>query len=239
VIDKIIKLRKVDSTHKFALHMIESHTPFECAIIAESQTSGMGRCGRQWVSVSGNLYSSIIRKMTLSDNVSRISLATACAVHSSISKYTQDLKLHWPNDIYYKNHKISGILLTVVENWVVISVGVNIYPVEVPIAISLKDIDAEIEVSPLSLLQNILVELDRWLSLPYVNDFADIRKYWFEYMWGHDSVVTIHNGNDSEMGTIKGIDWSGRLILEKDGRNLYISSGDMFVNENNIVVNYE
>ena len=242
MIEKIIKLQEIDSTHKFALQMIDNKKAFECAIIAKHQTSGIGRCGRQWISGSGNLYTSIIRKMRVGDELGRISLATACAVHSVISTYVQDkenLQLHWPNDIYYKNLKISGILLAVIDDWIVISIGVNIQSVEVDTAISLADINSGIELAPVNLLQDILGELDCWLSLQYISNFVCIREYWLEHMCGLNSAITVKNGKDAVTGIMNGIDDFGRLILKNDDRNLYISSGDIFINENKITVNYE
>ena len=242
MIEKIIKLQEIDSTHKFALQMIDNKKAFECAIIAKHQTSGVGRCGRQWISGSGNLYTSIIREMRAGEELGRVSLATACAVHSVILKYINDqksLKLHWPNDIYYKNRKISGILLAAVEKWIIVSIGVNIQPVEMSTAISLNEITPNVDLAPVNLLQAILEELDCWLSLQYINDFTRIKEYWSEHMFGVESVATVRNRNDSIAGIISGVDDFGRLILKQNDRNLYISTGDIFINEDKITVNYE
>ena len=59
------------------------------------------------------------------------------------------------------------------------------------------------------------------------------------YITGMNSEVTIKNGRDRISGIIRGIDELGRLILERNDQKLYISSGDMFINEKEIVVNYD
>ena len=85
--------------------MIENGSAFECGIIADIQTNGVGRCERKWESASGNLYASIIKKIPKNKDICKISLATACAVHETVrnlldSEKKEHLYLHWPNDIY-------------------------------------------------------------------------------------------------------------------------------------------
>lgn len=241
---KIIKLKEIDSTHKLAVRMIENNSAFECGIIAEIQTSGIGRCERKWVSAPGNLYSSIIKKLPKNKDMCKISLATACAVHKTVRNLLDtdkkdNLYLHWPNDIYYKNKKLSGILLAVIGGWIVISVGLNIRSVSVPTAISLEKIIGVSTVSTEKTFRSILDNLNSELSLIQAGRFSDIREYWIQNIVGMNSEVTIKNGNDSLSGIVRGIDALGRLILECDEKKLYVSSGDMFENEKKIVVNYD
>ncbi len=242
MINKIIRLKEIASTHKLALQIIESNKASECVILAEKQTAGIGRYNRKWISSNGNLFASIIRQINLEKNISKISLAVACAIHRTLCRYIQKknkLKLHWPNDIYYEDKKISGILIAVIEKWIVISIGVNIHTVPISLAISLEDISAEICISAEQLLKDILDELDNWICLPNINDFLCIQQYWLKNMYGINNLATIKNNKESLVGIIRGIDNLGRLILEEDNRNLYVSSGDMFINENKLMVNYE
>lgn len=240
---KIIRLKEIDSTHKLALRMIENNSAFECGIIADIQTSGIGRCERKWESAPGNLYSSVIKKISKNVDICKISLATACAVHETIKNLLQSEKkdhlyLHWPNDIYYKNKKLSGILLAAVENWIVISIGINIHSVSAPNAISLDGIVDDFCFSAQQLLGFILNKLNIWVNSLLTENFFDVREYWLRNIVGMNSEATIRNGRDSLSGIIRGIDELGRLILERNNQKLYISSGDMFINEKEIVVNY-
>lgn len=240
---RIIKLKEVDSTHKLAIRMIENNSVFECGILADVQTNGVGRCERKWESAPGNLYASVIKKILKNKDICKISLATACAVHETIKNLLdpekkKHLHLHWPNDIYYKNKKLSGILLAVVEDWIVISFGINIHSVPTPTAVSLDGIVGDFCISAQRLFGSVLKALDSWLNLLRIDSFSGIREYWLRNIVGMNSEVTIKNGRDHLSGIIRGIDELGRLILECNGRRLYISSGDMFVNEQEIMVNY-
>ena len=241
---KIIKLKKIDSTHNLAIRMIENNSAFECGILADVQTNGIGRCERKWESAPGNLYSSIIKKLPENRDICKISLATACVVHKIVKNLLDsdkkgNLYLHWPNDIYYKNKKLSGILLAVVGNWIVISVGLNIHSVSVSTAVSLDRIVDVSDISAQELFRCILSGLDDELDLLQTDNFSCIREYWIQNIIGMNTEVTIRNGNDSLSGIVRGIDEIGRLVLECGERKLRISSGDMFVNEKKIVVNFE
>jgi BirA family biotin operon repressor/biotin-[acetyl-CoA-carboxylase] ligase len=239
---KIIRLKTVDSTHKFALRLVESGKAMECAIIAENQTAGIGRCNRSWKSSSGNLFTSILKKLPQKNHeCGKLSLLVACAVHEAISHYIpHELYLHWPNDIYYKKSKLAGILIAVIDCWIVISVGINVSSTpKVDVAISLRDICKQHIVSVEEIFDNVLVELDKWFNIFDVLGFSYIKNYWLQYINEINCKVIIRNGGSSISGIIRGIDDMGRLILEENHRNLLISSGDMFLNTEGITVSYE
>jgi BirA family biotin operon repressor/biotin-[acetyl-CoA-carboxylase] ligase len=236
----VIRLKTVDSTHKFAVRLIESGRASECAIIAENQTAGIGRCNRIWESPRGNLFMSIIKKLPENYDAGKLSLTAACAVHGAISRYIPDnLYLHWPNDIYYKKSKLAGILIAVIEYQLVISVGINVnFAPKAGTATCLRDVCGRRTVSVEEVFGNVSVESDNWLCALENLGFSYIRDCWLRYISEINCNVTVKNGGDSLSGIIRGIDDSGRLVLEKDGRNLLISSGDMFLDTERITVSY-
>jgi BirA family biotin operon repressor/biotin-[acetyl-CoA-carboxylase] ligase len=237
----VIRLKTVDSTHKFALRLIENQKATECSIIAENQTAGIGRCNRTWESPRGNLFMSIIKKFPQNRDAGKLSLTVAGAVHSAISHYIPDnLYLHWPNDIHYKKSKLAGILIAVIDCQVVISVGINVNSApKAGMAICLKDVCNKYVVSVEEMFDVVSIELSRWLYTLENCGFSYIRDYWLQHISGINCKVTVKNGGDSLSGIIRGTDDSGRLILEKDGQNLLISSGDMFLDAERITVSYE
>jgi BirA family biotin operon repressor/biotin-[acetyl-CoA-carboxylase] ligase len=237
---KRLKLKSVDSAHKLALSLIENGKAEELAITAENQTNGIGRCERPWQSLKGNLLASVIKKVPKHREWGKLSLAVGVAVHEAISHYvSEDLYLHWPNDVYYKKSKISGILITVIDSWATISVGVNANSApSVANAACLKDICGR-EIQTEEILNRILVGLRERFDNFEPSSFSFVKSYWLRYVNEIDRIVTIRNGLDSIVGIFRGIDDSGRLILERDGRNAFVSSGDMFLNTEGITVNYE
>lgn len=142
---KVLHLKSIDSTHLYALRLISYSfdyidTSDTLVIFADEQTNGIGRCNRSWVSMKGNLFTSIIVPMPKNLDLGQISLAVACAIRETIATVIEEgiknlggdadslqrLRLHWPNDVYYNSQKISGLLLAVSNDMLIISVGINL-----------------------------------------------------------------------------------------------------------------
>jgi biotin-(acetyl-CoA carboxylase) ligase len=110
----------------------------------------------------------------------------------------------------------------------------------VDVAISLEDICGQGVVSVEKMFNDVLVQLDKWLGTFELFGFSHIKNYWLQYINEINCRVTIKNGESSVSGLLRGIDDRGRLILEKNRQNLFISSGDMFLNtEGGMVIDYE
>lgn len=84
-------------------------------IVADEQTEGRGRHGRQWVSLKGNLFTSTARRVRAPlSNLASISLVAGLSIYEAINQATDeplDLNLKWPNDILAGSAKLGGILI--------------------------------------------------------------------------------------------------------------------------------
>lgn len=132
-------LHTVDSTNSHALRRVQSGSldlaAGRCwACLAESQTAGKGRRGRNWVSPFGyNLYLSVVREFNNgAATLDGLSLVVGLAVVTALADlgYT-GLQLKWPNDVLLDGRKLAGILLEVSGDvtglcHVVIGVGLNL-----------------------------------------------------------------------------------------------------------------
>ncbi|MBR5029535.1 MAG: biotin--[Muribaculaceae bacterium] len=129
----IILLQVTTSTNDFIKRNV-STLQSGTLIVAYSQTSGRGQKGNLWESEPGkNLtFSLIIKKPNV--NVKEqffISEAVSLAIVDVLEKYVTGFKIKWPNDIYYGDHKIGGILIehslgSEGIDYTIIGVGVNI-----------------------------------------------------------------------------------------------------------------
>ena len=233
---KLIKLQSIDSTHLLALRLLEANAITEdVTITSKIQTSGIGRCGRVWNSKLNNLFMSEIKKISNKD--SRLSLFVACALHEVLYDIlcldNNKLTIHWPNDIHYDDKKLSGILISSINDWFVISVGVNISKVsELSTAISLKEIYSDFNMDTVKLLHKIEDSIDKWLMV----DFSCVKYYWMRHTKNLGQLITIKNGKDSLSGIFQGIDDAGRLMLVVDGKIALISSGDVFENMDRLMI---
>lgn len=100
-------------------------------VVAETQTAGRGRFGRNWVSPGGNIYMSVIFRPTL-DALPFLSLLAGVATAQTIRKTTGlSPKIKWPNDVILHGKKVSGILVeSVMEGgavcYAVLGIGLNV-----------------------------------------------------------------------------------------------------------------
>ena len=99
-------------------------------LIARRQTAGRGRQGRAWFDDAGNFMGSTV--VQLADNgppPASLSFVAALAVHDAASGVLGEsaaLALKWPNDVLLDGGKLSGILLEMVRNAIVVGIGVNL-----------------------------------------------------------------------------------------------------------------
>ena len=101
------------STNSAAAKLAHDGAPHGTLVVAERQTAGRGRLGRQWYSpAAGNLYSSLLlRELPGPSRVAWVPLVAAVAVASAVDQVTGlRTSLKWPNDILVAERKIGGIL---------------------------------------------------------------------------------------------------------------------------------
>ena len=115
-------------------------------IVADKQTAGRGRRGREWSSPGGkNIYFSLLLRPDLpTDKASMLTLVMALAVSKGIQQTMRELQtnvdgteiprpeIKWPNDIVMDGKKVCGILTEMglkqnAIDYVVIGVGINVH----------------------------------------------------------------------------------------------------------------
>lgn len=103
----------IDSTNEHLLNNVEQ-LESGSVCLAEYQTQGRGRRGRQWISPFGsNLYLSMYWKLDAGMAAAMgLSLVVGVAIVEALEKMgINGVKLKWPNDLYYQDKKLAGILV--------------------------------------------------------------------------------------------------------------------------------
>jgi BirA family biotin operon repressor/biotin-[acetyl-CoA-carboxylase] ligase len=130
---KLIYLQEIDSTNLEAARRTDELF-HGSVIVADAQTAGRGRRGRNWVSEPGeNLYFSVLLKPDFKpEQASMLTLVMAQAVAEGIEEVCHtECQIKWPNDIVLHGKKICGILTEMqVEiakiKHVIVGVGINV-----------------------------------------------------------------------------------------------------------------
>lgn len=123
----------MDSTNQRAKTLGEKNVMDGTVVVADRQTAGRGRKGRDWLSPEGNCYFSLLLRPSIRmENVSRITLVAALALAETLGNVSGlHVQIKWPNDIVVNGKKLCGILTesSFGENglkYVVVGVGVNV-----------------------------------------------------------------------------------------------------------------
>lgn len=109
-------LEETDSTNRVAFDRGREGAPAGTVVVAESQSAGRGRLGRQFFSPPHqNLYTSIVLRPagSIADTPTLI-LGAAIAVAETVAEFVGDesaVEIKWPNDVLIRRRKTSGILM--------------------------------------------------------------------------------------------------------------------------------
>lgn len=111
----ILFKESVNSTNDYLLDLLKNTADLQpkTVVIANQQTAGKGRQGRTWISPPGNIYLSLYWKFNCTlDKLYGLSLVVGIAIANVLkSNGLSDVKLKWPNDIFWQNNKLGGILI--------------------------------------------------------------------------------------------------------------------------------
>ncbi len=230
-------------SEKSRLNNTETGNSTGIVCLAEYQTAGRGRRGRDWVSPFGsNIYLSILWTFQNgSASINGLSLAVGVAVIRALNDFgIEDVGLKWPNDIYWQGKKLAGILIEVSGEVggacnAVVGLGLNLYvPEEKAKSISQDWVDLSqiISNNPATIRNKLTATLLNYL-MPTIANFEkdtleSYLKEWryFDCMKGKE--VNLFMGKQVYTGVVKGIDDNGLLLLSNDkGELKTFTSGEV------------
>ena len=118
---------ELPSTQDKAWELVSNGVPSGSLIIAGFQTAGRGRQGRIWHSPAGSLCFSLALFPVSFKQSKDITLSAARALQLALkSSLGLETRLKLPNDIYFQEKKLAGIILEVKQDKAVLGVGLNV-----------------------------------------------------------------------------------------------------------------
>lgn len=233
---------QVDSTNILAKKMAAEGKPEGTFVIAEEQTKGKGRMGRDWSSPHGKgiWFSFVLRPQIPPVRASEITFVIAVGVMEGIRRYSgREVKIKWPNDILLDQKKLVGILTEIsaeIEriNYIVAGIGINAnqdiedFPEEIRSkATSLKLATAK-EVNRNRLMALVIEELERIWILYQEEGFSAILRLWEVHNITLGKRVKAISFDKELVGLAEKIDQEGYLIIRDDlGQEHRIVAGDV------------
>jgi BirA family biotin operon repressor/biotin-[acetyl-CoA-carboxylase] ligase len=236
-------LNIIDSTNQYLkdkLHQVKSGH----VVIAEAQTAGRGRRGRQWVSPYGSsLYLSMYWNFPAGyQAIGGLSLAIGVAVAQALqSLRVLNIQLKWPNDIYLDGKKLAGVLVEVEGQMgaacdSIIGVGLNVSlpdsidGIDQPFTDLSHSIPDNIDRNNLAAhlidqLYSVCSQFEKSGLAPFVETWKTLDLY-------KDKAIKLIAGTNIVEGIGRGIDDNGGLIIEVDGEPNVFYGGEVSVRAN-------
>lgn len=239
-IKEVIYFDEIDSTNNAAKKAtVECNTLF----IADCQTSGRGRTGREWASAKGcGIWMSIVTLPKISiEKIMQITLVTGIAVCETVNRmFGLDSQIKWPNDIVVDGKKLCGILteavmeeqtVTKIINGIGINVNAEKFPENISdTATSLYLITGNKSVRT-DIVNGILDSFEKYYTMliDKENMAEIIEKYKSLCVNIGKRVVSVGKNKKTE-GTAIDISPAGELIIEKDdGTTVSVNAGEVSV----------
>jgi len=230
----------LDSTNSHLMRPEALALPGGSVCLTEYQSAGRGRQGRRWVSSFGaNLCFSLAWRFNCGpDALSGLSLAVAVAVAEGLSSLGLERPgLKWPNDLYIEGRKLAGILLEMSGEFsgasrVVIGVGVNVRaPSEIDESIDQPWIALdELLTEPVSRnhAAGVLIGSLAAAMLEFQKaGFAPFLARWQQMDVMAGKCVTLQQAQNVIEGRAHGVDTTGALLIEREGKVSRYLSGDV------------
>ena len=122
-------LPEIDSSNSELMRRTRAGQHEPTLLVAERQTAGRGRMGRVWQSQPGDSLTFSLSLPLSPQDWSGLSLAVGLSLAESLHP---DVGLKWPNDLWFQDRKLGGILVEAASmggrSQVVVGVGLNIRP---------------------------------------------------------------------------------------------------------------
>lgn len=229
--NQIVRLHTVDSTNNYANGQIrEIDVPEGTVFLTYEQTVGRGQMKNFWESEPGqNLTFSLVLYPDFLEirRQFMLSKVITLGVYSALSKYVDDLRIKWPNDIYSGNKKLGGILI---ENSImygllkssVIGVGLNVNQTEfrsnAPNPVSLKMLTNQ-HFDSECVLTELLSGMNYYYNLLCEGEYEEIDRQFVSVLYRLNEWHLFRSDDEIFEGEIIGVNEIGQLqIRETNGQ---------------------
>jgi BirA family transcriptional regulator, biotin operon repressor / biotin---[acetyl-CoA-carboxylase] ligase len=228
----VIHHEKIGSTNDEARRLAQEGAAHGTVVHADEQTSGRGRLAHTWFSPPGNLYLSILMRtgqpVARSSQLSFLAaLAVADAVEALLPRQIRAM-VKWPNDVLVSGAKISGILVELIDDAVIVGIGLNVLQAPSNTAYKTTTIVANGGIASVDGARDILLQrfshhLTAWQS----EGFEPIRKQWLNRSYPIGAAIKANIGGQSLTGHFAGLDPDGALLLDTAQGRQRIVAGEI------------
>lgn len=227
---------EIGSTNAALLARLGSDAPADENhwLVADRQTAGRGRAGRQWSDGSGNFMGSTTVRLLQGDPPAQtLAFVAGLAVRDAVATLAPDvegLQLKWPNDLLVAGAKLAGVLLERQGEAVVVGIGVNLaqapmLPDRPTAALAALGAQVTRDAFARTLAAVWADQLGRW----HAGEWPALRAAWLARAHPVGTAIAVHDGAGALLsGLFDGVDAQGAALLRlADGTVRAIHAGDV------------
>lgn len=223
-----MNIHYIDETHSTNSYLAElclnGDVPELTTVCTGFQTAGRGQRGNSWESAKdANLLFSFVLYPTFiaARHQFILSQMVSLAIVEVLSTFADGFSIKWPNDIYWKEKKIAGILIENDLTGLMLSksiagIGLNInqesFKSDAPNPVSLYQILGTKQ-NKEEILQKIMERMAFHYQAIRRNDTDFIRKTYMQYLFRREGMHQFSDKDETFMASILRIEESGRLVL--------------------------
>lgn len=222
--------KQINSTQDYAKQLVtEQKITQPLLVVADQQTAGHGRYGRQFYSPAktGIYLSMVVPAVTCPPGLFTISLAVTIGhMLDRVLGGKAQIQFKWVNDIYLNRKKVSGILVEKLAGMLVCGIGINVTTTDFPHDLQAKAgaLTRDSSLSRLQLILALVKAVQADLHLYSSGKFLDEYR---QRLLGHNCVATLKVNRGLVTGRMKGITNTGKLILQTANGSLVVNSGEV------------
>ena len=241
---RLVFHKETGSTNLDAKALAEQGEAAGALVVADMQTAGRGRRGRNWVSPSGkDIYMTLmLRPQCRPEKASALTLVMALAVLEAIHELIPEgCGIKWPNDIVINNKKVCGILTEMSAeldgiHYVVIGVGINVN--QTTFAEDIRDratslyLESGMEINRSRLVARVMHYFEKDYALfEKTWDLSGLIDQYNSFLVNRDREVRVLDPQGEFDGIARGINEKGELIVERqsDGQTVQVYAGEVSV----------
>lgn len=230
----LIQFPEIDSTNCWLRDHADEFSSEELVVVRTGyQTAGRGCGTNKWESEREKnlLFSILIRlKEVCANDQFILSMANALALRDTIASYVNDVKIKWPNDIYWKDSKICGTLIeTTLQGQhvkdCIIGTGINVnqelFLSDAPNPVSLRQILGH-DTDCREVLQKVIDNFSKYMKMVRTGKWETIRTHYRYYLYRLEETWPYRFADGSvEMCKLVNVTDDGHLELLHDNRKVY------------------
>jgi BirA family biotin operon repressor/biotin-[acetyl-CoA-carboxylase] ligase len=235
-------VKQLNSTNLTAREAAGAGAREGLVVLADHQSSGRGRLGRNWASPEGvNIYCSVLLRPQLPPpDAPQLTFLSAVATAEVLDEVCGlNARVKWPNDVLINGKKIAGLLNelgaeTEQIHFLVLGIGINVnmaadqFPADLRYPATSVMLETGSTQARLPLVRALLRRIDELYHDLMIQGFGPLRRRWEARFDLLDRQVEVDQGQQVVRGVVAGLDADGALrLLLPDGRSERILAGDV------------